>query len=164
MKDRFDRFVLRFLAVLLVGLLLMTLRGRGILAVFTPQYASPWELGKLLYWPMLAAFSLTSGWSGGWKRTICGAAPAMVLTPLTLQVCFWVVQLLRPAAIVLILFWIIAAAVGTALADQGRTHSALWLPFLLVEGVLFAAFTVCPPALGPFLDPKDVAAMDIIPW
>lgn len=164
MKDRFDRFVLRFLAILLLGLLLMTLRGHGILAVFTPQYASPWELGKLLYWPMLVVFSLTSSWSEGVKKTICSAAPAMILAPLALQACCWAVQSLRPAAAVLILLWVIAVAVGTALADQGKTHTSLWLPFVLLEGVLLVIFTFCPPSFGPFIDPRDVAAMGIILW
>lgn len=164
MKERFDRFVLRFIMVLLFGLLLMTLRGRGVLAVFTPRYASPWELGKLVYWPMLAAFSLTAQWSGGWKRTLRAASPAIVLTSLALQGCCRAVQPLHPAAAVLILLWVIAAAIGTALADQGKNHAAVWLPFLLAEGVLFAVFTLWVPQFGPFLDPKDVAAMDIIPW
>lgn len=164
MKEHFDRFVFRFVAVLLIGLLLMTLRGHGALAVFTPQYASAWELGKLLFWPMLAAFSLTAQWSGGWKRTLRAAAPAIVLAPLALQGCCWAVQIFHPAAAILILLWVIAAAIGTALADQGQPHSSFWLLFLLAEGVLFAAFTFCAPMFGPFLDPRDVAAMKVIPW
>lgn len=163
MKEHFDRFVLRYLTVLLLGLLLMTLRGRGALAVFTPRFASPWELGKLLYWPMLASFALTARWSGGWYATFLGAAPAVFLSPLALQLCCWAVQPLRPAAGILILLWMVAAAVGTALADQEKRHSPLWLAPMLAEGVLLAAFTVCPPSVGPFLDPKDVTAMDIIP-
>ena len=163
MKEQFDRFALRLISVLLTGLLIMTLRGRGVLAMFTPQYASPWELGKLVYWPMLAVFSLTARWSGGWRQTLRVAAPAIVLAPLALSGCCWAVQPLRPAAAVLILLWVVAAAIGTALADQGRAHSARWLPFLLAEGLLIAAFTFCPPVIGPFLDPKEAVA-DKIPW
>jgi hypothetical protein len=84
MKEQFDRFALRLISVLLTGLLMMTLRGRGVLAMFTPQYASPWELGKLVYWPMLAVFSLTARWSGGWRQTLRAAVPAIVLAPLAL--------------------------------------------------------------------------------
>ena len=162
MKGQFDRFVIRFLAVLLLGLALMTLRGYGGLAVFTPRYASPWELGKLLYWPMLTVFSLTAKWSGGWKKALNSAAPAILLAPLALMLCCWAVQPVRPAAGVFVLLWMIASAVGTALADQEQRHSALWLALVLVEGTLLVVLTFWPPLFGPFLNPNHTAAINMI--
>lgn len=162
MKGQFDRFVIRFLAVLLLGLALMTLRGYGVLAVFTPRYASPWELGKLLYWPMLTVFSLTAKWSGGWKKALNSAAPAILLAPLALMLCCWAVQPVRPAAGVFVLLWMIASAVGTALADQEQRHSALWLVLVLVEGALLVVLTFWPPLFGPFLNPNHTAAINMI--
>lgn len=56
MKDSFSSFVLRDLIALLSGLMLMLLHGtveQGILTALVPQSAAPWELSKLVFWPLV---------------------------------------------------------------------------------------------------------------
>ena len=79
MKDHFNRFAVRFLTTLLLGLLALLLHpwaGNPVLGIFLPRYSAPWELSKLAYWPMLAALVLTGHLSGGAKRTLAEALPA----------------------------------------------------------------------------------------
>jgi len=165
-KDCFNRFSVRFLAVLVLGLALLLLHGisAGPLAgVFAPRCAAPWELSKLAYWPMLAAMALTGGLSGGVGRTLRRAAPWLALTPAALFLTFWLVSRLRPAGGVYLLLWVVAAAVETALAEREERASRIWIPAAIALGALYVILAFFPPAFGPFLDPASAAAMGTIP-
>ena len=62
MRDPFNRFALRYLAAVVCGLALLLLHSTaqsGLPAAFVPQCPSPWELSKLAFWPLLAAWVLT---------------------------------------------------------------------------------------------------------
>lgn len=59
MRDPFNRFALRYLAAVVCGLALLLLHSTaqsGLPAAFVPQCPSPWELSKLAFWPLLAAW------------------------------------------------------------------------------------------------------------
>lgn len=165
MKDHFNRFAVRFLTTLLLGLLALLLHpwaGNPVLGIFLPRYSAPWELSKLAYWPMLAALVLTGHLSGGAKRTLAEALPAVTLTAPALFLIYWAVSALEPAWGVYLMLWVAAAAAGTVLSGK-RGKSSIWLILAAALGVLYIVFTLCPPGFGPFLDPHDAAAMATIP-
>ncbi len=63
MRDPFNRFALRYLAAVVCGLALLLLHSTaqsGLPAAFVPQCPSPWELSKLAFWPLLAAWVLVA--------------------------------------------------------------------------------------------------------
>jgi len=168
MKDHFNRFVIRFLTAFLLGLALLWIHrwsGHAAAGIFAPRFASPWELGKLAYWPLLGSLALTGWMSGGIRDTLRRAMPCVVLTPAALFLVFWAVSLLRPAGGVYLLFWLVALLVGTALSDREWEGAPgnLWLILAVALGVLYLLFTFLPPLAGPFLDPADAAAMATIP-
>ena len=87
MRDPFNRFALRYLAAVVCGLALLLLHSTaqsGLPAAFVPQCPSPWELSKLAFWPLLAAWVLT-GRLGRERRTLLQDLPAAVLTPLAMK-------------------------------------------------------------------------------
>jgi len=169
MKNQFNRFALRFLTVILLGLLLLCLRGRSqgaVTAILAPRFASPWELSKLAYWPLLAGLLLIGRLPGA-GLPLRAELKCLVLTPLALFLAFWGVSVIHPAAGVYLLLWIVAAALSLALADQGKEDSkgiSLWLVLAIALGVFYILFSLMPPMAGPFLDPTDVAAMATIPY
>ena len=91
MRDPFNRFALRYLAAVVCGLALLLLHSTaqsGLPAAFVPQCPSPWELSKLAFWPLLAAWVLT-GRLGRERRTLLQDLPAAVLTPLAMTAACW---------------------------------------------------------------------------
>jgi hypothetical protein len=169
MKDSFNRFALRLLLTLLLGLALLALRtlcACGATGVLAPRFASPWELSKLAYWPLLGALTATARLSGGWRRTLRSAARYLTAVPLALFAADWAISLLRPSGGIYLLAWVVAATAGAALCDQERPAPgrSAWPVLAAALGALYLLFTFLPPMFGPFLDPADVAAMAAIPW
>lgn len=165
MKDRFNRFAVRFLTTLLLGILMLLLHGwaaNPVLGILMPRWGSPWELSKLAYWPMLASLLLTGHLSGGVGATVKKALPCLSLTAPALFAVYWLISGLEPAWGVYLLLWVVAAAVGMALSDCGG-RGGVWLVLAVALGALYVIFTFCPPAFGPFLDPHSAAAMATIP-
>lgn len=166
MKDRFNRFAVRFLTALLLGLLALLLHSwaaNPLLGIFMPRCGSPWELSKLAYWPLLAALVLTGHLSGGVRAAVSAALPCLTLTPPALFLVYWLISGLEPAWGVCLLLWFVAMAIGAALADRGK-GGGVWLVLAAALGALYVIFSFCPPALGPFLDPQSAAAMATIPY
>lgn len=164
MKDHFNRFAMRFICVLGLGLAALLLHGTGGAAsVFAPRYAAPWELSKLAYWPILITMLATCRFSGGLKNTLLSSAPALTLAPLALMAALWCTSPLEPAAGICLLAWVVAAAVGVAAADQERLRGSYWLVLAAALAAAYVVFSFFPPAFGPFLDPSDAAAMATIP-
>ena len=64
---------------------------------------------------------------------------------------------------VLMLLWIVLTALTLALAERWR-GSAVWTVLLAALGVAYVLFSFLPPALPPFLEPGDAAAMAPIAW
>lgn len=77
MRDPFNRFALRYLAAVVCGLALLLLHSTaqsGLPAAFVPQCPSPWELSKLAFWPLLAAWVLTGRAGQGAPHAAAGSA------------------------------------------------------------------------------------------
>ncbi|MEA4994141.1 MAG: hypothetical protein VB060_09990 [Oscillibacter sp.] len=165
MKNRFAHFSIRFLTVLLAGLFLLLLRSVGsnpVFAVLTPRFASPWELGKLLFWPLLLAAVIPFRDGGKFSERL----PWLTLTPLAAVLIFWALTAVRPGPGAYLLAWIVLSAMALALAQRGilsKGDRSVWMVLAVAMGILFIMLTFLPPAFGPFLDPTDVAAMATIP-
>jgi len=166
MKDRFNRFAVRFLTALLLGVLALLLHGwaqNPVLGILVPRNGCAWELGKLAYWPMLASALLTGRLTGGsGKRVFSSAAPWITLTSLALFFAQWAVSVAEPSWGVRVVLWIALTAIGTILWDR-ELKGEVWPIIAAVLGALYVAFTFWPPLWGPFLDPLDAAAMATIP-
>ena len=94
MRDPFNRFALRYLAAVVCGLALLLLHSTaqsGLPAAFVPQCPSPWELSKLAFWPLLAAWLLAAGTAfcpDGRKHPGLWAALALLLAGLYMLLTF----------------------------------------------------------------------------
>lgn len=166
MKNDFAHFTIRFLAALLGGLFLLLLRsaaGDPVSAVLTPRSAAPWELSKLVFWPMALAISLPLPGEGGPVRRV----PWLSAAPLAAVALLWAAQPLERGPGVCLLIWVSLCAAALALAQRGalsRGDRSVWLVLAAALAVLYALFTLLPPMTGPFLDPADAAAMAVIPY
>lgn len=169
MKQSFNRFAIRFLTAVLLGLLLIALHSRvsgGFFSVFVPRFSSPWELSKLVYWPLLGAVLFTGKtkaavWEPGRE------VPCLVLAPVTLFLLSWVLSRLNLGSGVFILLWV--AVLGGSLlvallGGSGKKCASVWFVLMAALGAAYVLFTFLPPMWGPFLDPTDVAAMAVIPY
>ena len=166
MKNGFVHFSIRFLTAVLAGLFLLLLRAavqNPVFALLTPQFASPWELGKLLYWPLLLAAAIPLRKGGKFSERL----PWLTLAPLAAVLVFWALSALRPGPGAYLLAWIVLCAAALALAQRGvlsKGNRDLWMVLAIALGILYIVLTFLPPALGPFLDSADVAAMATIPY
>lgn len=165
MKQSFNHFAIRFLSAILLGLLLVALHSRisgGFFTMFVPKFASPWELSKLVYWPMLGAVLFTRQAKKPGREV-----PCLVLTPLALFLLCWCLSLLNLSSGVYVLLWILLMAAGMLLGTMGKAGgklSPVWLVLAVALGMLYVIFSFLPPNWGPFLDPTDVTAMARIPY
>ena len=169
MKQSFNHFAIQFLSAILLGLLLVALHSRisgGFFTIFVPKFASPWELGKLIYWPMLGSMLFT--WQ---KRTAVREAgweaPCLVLTPMALFLLCWCLSLLNLSSGVYVLLWVLMMAAGMLAATMGNAdhkQSPVWFVLAVALGMLYVIFSFMPPQWGPFMDPTDVADMARIPY
>ena len=129
MKNAFTHFSIRFLAALLAGLFLLLLRSAmqdPVCAVLTPRNAGPWELSKLVYWPLLLAMALPLPGEGG----ISARLPWVTAAPVTAVLALWALlgflsgQPLIPVCSILGQ-WVLGffAAYGGRRSDLGRHDS-----------------------------------------
>lgn len=165
MKHRFVQFSIRFLTAVLAGLFLLLLRAEvqnPVFAVLTPRFASPWELGKLVFWPLLLSALLPLREEEGFSARL----PWLSIAPLAAVLVFWGLTAVDPGPGAYLLACIVLLALALALARRGVLSTGnrdLWLVLAVALGVLYVILTFLPPALGPFLDMADVAAMATIP-
>ena len=127
MRDPFNRFALRYLAAVVCGLALLLLHSTaqsGLPAAFVPQCPSPWELSKLAFWPLLAAWVLT-GRLGRERRTLLQDLPAAVLTPLAMTAACWGLAAAGGNGAASLAVWAVLLAAGTAFCPDGRKHPGL---------------------------------------
>lgn len=168
MKNQLKDFPIRYLLVLLLGLFLLLLRSMAhdpVSAVFLPQFASPWELSKLAYWPLLAAMVATARGDGGVKACLARRAVWLTVAPVTAFLVFWAISALEPGAGAYLLVLVVLSAAALLLpAQTGGKEQGLWLVLLVALGAAYILLTFLPPMWGPFLDPSDVSAMARIPY
>ena len=150
MRKRLYRAGLAWLMAVGVALLLRWLYvvwPNTLTAVLTPVSASPWEWGKALYWPVLAALLLLRWMAADeTERPACwalGAAGESIL---------WI--------------WLAVLTLGlpAGLLSRGRGSALLPLTLAVLLGAAYLLFTVLPPLGGPFTDPADVSALAPIPY
>ncbi len=166
MKDRFNRFAIRLVTVMLLGVLLLLLhtwRTVPVLAFLVPQSRAPWELGKIAYFPLLGMILLTGRLTGGTRTTAEQLLPCLVLLPAAVTLSLWLLSPLHLGAGALLLLWIVWMAAGLAAGDRMAPHGKAWLAAAVLWGALYILFTCLPPVVGPFLDPADVLTMRPVP-
>lgn len=156
---------------LLTAAAAMLLRGMSIALpspateVLSPMNASPWELGKLVFWPYLCGALLLwrleprgTASRGGHCAALLWATGLMVLLCCLFQ-----------DTLPLCLLFSAAAAGGMALYHfLLRRHmwggELLWYLLAILLGIAYLLLTALPPYGGIFLDPRDAAAMAAIPF
>lgn len=164
MKHPFNRFAVRYLAAVLLGLLALMLHGSvqgGILAVLVPQAPSPWELSKLAFWPLLAVALLS-----GVKREhgLGRQLPMLVIAPVAMTLVCWALLSLGGSGPLCLVVWmcVLAAVLAVGVPERlGRWP--VWPVLVLALAGFYILLTYLPLYWGPFLDPRDVAAMATIP-
>ena len=155
MGEHFDRFALRYPAAVICGLALLLCHGAvrgGPLAVLAPQCPSPWELGKLGFWPVLAAWGLT-GRLGRERRSLVRDLPAAVLVPPGMTLACWALVAAGGRGAASLGIWAALLAGGMALCPDGERHRGLWRALALLLAGLYTVLTFFPPDWGPFVDP-----------
>ena len=108
-------------------------------ALLAPANGSPWEMGKLLFWPYLPAvmplcmaglcWLLPGRWLRLWSLVLAGG--------LTLH--------------------------GTVLSRRVPGGELVWYVLAILVGIAYLLLTVGAPDIGPFADPA-AAAMGAIPF
>ena len=125
----------------------------------SPVNASPWELGKLAFWPCLPAVLALRRLDGG--SSLPGLCAA-VLTATALAVG------LGAAGLPPVPLCLLAVSHGLAayalLLHRLRRGALYWYAALILLGVAYILFTILPPSLPLFTDPADVSAIDPIPF
>lgn len=134
-------------------------------AVLTPISLSPWELGKLVYWPYLCGALLLWRLEKGESASHGGHCAALLsATALMLLLCCFF-GLLLPLPLLL------GLALGggmllyhALLRRRLRGGQLMWYLLAIALGVAYLLLTALPPEAGIFLDPRGAAAMAPIPF
>ena len=157
-------FLLMVCAAVLLRGLAVTLPSPAT-EVLSPVSESPWELGKLVFWPYLCGALLlwrlepeNSASRGGHCAALLAAAAFMI----TLCQLLW-------GVIPLWLLFCAAVAGGMALYHFLLRRclwggELLWYLLAILLGVAYLLLTAMPLTGGIFLDPRDAAAMGVIPY
>lgn len=133
-------------------------------AVLTPVSASPWEWGKALYWPVLAALLLLRWMAADETERPAGRAWWLAAAlPLVMTGACWA---LGAAGESILWIWLAVLTLGlpAGLLSRGRGSALLPLTLAVLLGAAYLLFTVLPPLGGPFTDPADVSALAPIPY
>lgn len=148
MRDTVDRVALRYLTAVLLGLVLLLLHGvvqSGPLTVLVPQRASPWELSKLVFWPMLGACLMTCR-LGRAPAPLTRDLPAAVLAALGAAAVNWVVLAAGGSGRVFLAVWGLALAAGLAFGPDGTRRPRIWLGLCGMLAAGYILLTVLPLA------------------
>ena len=160
------RYVLGYGVGILTGVLLQCLHqemGGPVLGTMVPVTCSPWELGKLCFWPYLAAALLI--WRlGDGQDSRGGHCALLVLMPLGMMLACWALGINEPMEIAAA--WAVVLALGVtlyALALRRKLWGGelVWYTLAILLGIAYLLLTVLPPAWGPFVPPISVPTMAI---
>lgn len=134
-------------------------------AVLTPISRSPWELGKLVFWPYLCGALLLWRLEKGESSPSGGHCAALLFsTALMLLLChFFGLTLPLPL--------LSGMALGggmllyhTLLRRRLWGGQLMWYLLTVALGVAYLLLTALPPDFGIFLEPRGAAAMTPIPF
>lgn len=144
----FYRFTIRFLTAVFSGMLLLLCRGAmrsGPLAALAPQFRSPWELGKLAFWPLLLCSAV---WGEG--RLLPQDHALAALSTLALVLLDWAVLALGGDGRLCLVLWVSLLAAGLGCLPEAGGSPRLWRTCTAALAVGYVLFTFSPPSWGPF--------------
>ncbi|QUO38234.1 hypothetical protein KFE19_01545 [Dysosmobacter sp. Marseille-Q4140] len=152
MRDTIDRVALRYLAAVLLGLVLLLLHGTvrsGPAAVLVPQRASPWELSKLVFWPMLGVCFLTCR-LGRAPGPVVRDLPAAVLASLGAVALNGAILAAGGSGRLCLAVWAGALAAGIAFGPDGARRPRIWLVLCGLLAACYVLLTFLVPPWGLF--------------
>lgn len=130
-------------------------------ALLSPVNGSPWEMGKLLFWPYLPAALVI--WRLSPERD-CRGGHCLLLTAMPL--CMTGLCWLLPGREVRLWSLVLAGGLvlhGQVLSKRMRGGELVWYVMAILLGIAYLLLTVGAPDTGPFADPA-AAAMGTIPF
>lgn len=157
-------FLLAAAAAVLLRGLAVTLPSPAA-AVLSPVNESPWELGKLVFWPYLCAALLL------WRLEPMGETPRGAHCAAACCAAGLMTGLCVHSGGAIPVWGLFCAAIA---GGMGLYHAvlrrrtwggaALWYPLAILLAVAYLLLTAHPLLWGIFLDPHDAAAMAPIPF
>ena len=156
------RYLLSFLTAAACAVLLYCLSVRfpnPLTQVLSPVNASPWELGKLAFWPCLPAALVLRRLD---SRSSLSGLCAAVLAATALAVGLGAAGL-SPVPLCLLAVSH-GLAVHALLLHRLRRGALYWCATLILLGIAYILFTILPPLSPLFTDPSDVSAIAPIPF
>ena len=160
------RYVLGFGITVMTGVLLQCLYeelGGPVMSILAPDSGSPWEQGKLCFWPYLAGALLI--WRlGDAQDSRGGHCALLLLMPLAMTLACWLLGLDTRSAVTAA--WLVVLAGGLALYALVLRRrlwggELLWYTLAILLAIAYLLLTALPPAVGPFVDPGGVPTMAI---
>ena len=166
-KKRYGGYILGFVITVAAGVLLRCLYAASpnpVMATLAPMNNSPWELGKMVFWPYLAGALATHRLT---HREDSQAGQCLTLIGMTLVMILgcWAGRRFFESCLAI---WLIVLAAGivlyaTVLRKKKLGGELLWYALAILLGIAFILFSAMPPAGSLFTDPANVAAMATIP-
>ena len=166
MEGKGARYVIGYCVTVLTAVLLWCLRqelGGVVMDVLLPRNASPWEQGKLCFWPYLAGGLLI--WRLGEKEDSRGGHCALlVIMPLALTAVCYFAPLHSYQTI--LAAWLVVLALGVVLYGLVlrrwlRGGELLWYTLAILMGIAYLLLTAMAPEGALFTDPMSVPTMAI---
>ena len=166
MEGKGARYVMGYCVSVLTAVLLWCLRqelGGVVMEILLPVNASPWEMGKLCFWPYLPGALLI--WRlGDGTDSRGGHAALLVLLPLALTAvcCFAPLHDYQTVLGV----WLVVLAAGIALYGLVLRRwlpggELLWYTLAILMGIAYLLVTAAAPEGALFTDPMGVPTMSI---
>jgi len=166
-KKRYGGYILSFVIAVAAGVLLRCLYAASpnpVMATLAPVNNSPWELGKMVFWPYLAGALATHRLT---HREDSRAGQCLTLIGMTFMMILgcWAGRRFFDSCLAI---WLIVLAAGivlyaTVLRKKTLGGELLWYALAILLGIAFVLFSAMPPASSLFTDPAHVAAMATIP-
>ena len=160
------RYPICFAVTAVTGCFLWWLNERfpnPVTEVLAPNSGSPWEAGKLLFWPYIVG-ALLEWRMAGREGSRSGHCILLLLMPLLLMI----LRAGMPGqSIALLCALVLAGGMALyALVLRRRIWGGelLWYTLVILLGVAYLLFTALPPAGALFTDPADASVMATIPY
>lgn len=162
MRRNVARYAIGYGVTVMTGVLLACLQeevGGVVLRVLSPVNESPWELGKLCFWPYLVGALLI--WRlGDGEDSRGGHCALLVAMPLMMTALAY----LLPGAAEVLRYTVPAAGVALyALVLRRRLWGGelLWYTLAILLGIAYLLLTAAPPRGGIFAAPAALPTMAI---